>query len=66
MHDSSHDGIVFSRLWSLYFPALISVEHCVLGWANSILTSSCTALLCWLIRRLFMCLFLQHDRWRQL
>jgi len=32
-----------------------------------VLASACTALLCRLVRRLFMCLFVQHDsKWRQL
>lgn len=33
-HDSSHDGIVLSGVWSLILPTFISVKHRFVGWAS--------------------------------
>jgi uncharacterized membrane protein YcaP (DUF421 family) len=45
--------------------ALTKVIQQVMGWASSVFTSACTALLCWFVLILFMCLLVQHDsRWR--
>jgi len=61
-HGRSHDGMVFSGVRSLIFPAFMSVKHLVVGCAISVLAIAWTALLCLLVRRLFMCLFVQHER----
>ena len=37
------------------------VKRLVIEWANSVFANACVALLCWLILKLFMCLFVQRD-----
>lgn len=60
MHGNSQVGKV-----SLVLPALIYVKHLVMERASNVFASACVALLCRLVRRLFMCLFVQQDmRWR--
>lgn len=46
----------------------MSVRHLVMGWANKVSACACTTtLLCILVLRLFICLFVKHERrWRQL
>lgn len=45
----------------------MSVKKHVMGWANRMLARACTTLLCHMVLRLFMSLFLQQDyKWRQL
>lgn len=35
-----------------------------MGWASSVFTTACIALLCWFVFKLFMCLVVQHEsRW---
>ena len=46
---------------SLICPTLISAKHLVVGRARSVWAISCTTLLCWLVRRLFMYLIVQHE-----
>lgn len=65
MHGSNQDGIVLSRVRLFTFPAFIKVEHLVVGVASSVFGRASTALLCRLVLKLFVCLFLQHaSRWR--
>jgi hypothetical protein len=65
MHGSDHDGMVLLGVWSFILPVLICVKQFVVGMAFSVLASTCIALLCCLVLRLFMCLFVQHDsKWR--
>ena len=43
----------------------INVKHLVVGWANNVFANACVVLLCQLVLKLFMCLFVQHDSsWR--
>ena len=42
------------------FPTFISVKHLVILWAKRVLASAYIAMLCRKVRRLFMCLFVQH------
>lgn len=51
MHGRSHEGMVLSGVLLLIFPVI-----------NECKTSSCTTLLCRLVCRLFICLFLQHAK----
>ena len=61
VHGSSQDGMVMSMVQSLCLLTSINVKHLVLGWANNVFAYACVALLCWIILKLFMCLFVQHD-----
>ena len=54
--------MVFPDVCSLKFPAFMSVKHLVVGCASSVLAIARTALLCQLMWRMFMCLFVQHER----
>lgn len=56
VHGNSQDGLVLSRIHSLYFLAFIDVKHLVLVWANSLIANACVDLLCKLFFTLFMCL----------
>ena len=58
MHGSSHKGKVFLGKRLLILPVLISVKQHVDGMAICVVASVCTTLLCLLIQRLFMHLFL--------
>lgn len=58
MQGKSHEGMMFSSVWSLVLFAFIRVINCVEGWADSVCASVCTALLCQLTHRFLMCLFL--------
>ena len=49
--------MVFSGVHLLSFPTFMSVKHLVVGCASNVLTIAWIALLCWLVQRLFMCLF---------
>lgn len=40
---------------------LISAKHLVVKWTRRVLANVFTTLLCRLVRRLFICLFVQHD-----
>ena len=61
MQGSSQEGMVLFGISSLFSPAFINVKHLDVGWANSGFANTCVALLCWLVFKLFMCLFVQHD-----
>lgn len=41
--------------------ALLSEKHRVVGCVSRVLASACVVLLCLLVVRLFMCLFVLHD-----
>lgn len=51
------DGMVFPVVRSLSLIAFIGVKHLVIGCANSVSAIEWTVLLCWLVQRLFVCLF---------
>lgn len=42
----------------LVFPC---IDDCVVGWARSVLANACSTLLCLLVQRSSMRLFVQHD-----
>jgi hypothetical protein len=67
-HGMRHDGMVLSGVQFIYmWPAFTILKHLVVGWARRVLARARVALLCWLVHRLYMCLFVQHDgRCRQL
>lgn len=46
--------------WLFILHALIIVKHLVVGWVSSVWAMVCMALLCQLVQRLFMCVFVQH------
>lgn len=62
MDGRSHDQIMLSGVLLLNLPAFMSVRHHVLGRASRVLANVCTILLCLLDLRLFICLFVQHER----
>lgn len=65
MQRNSHESIMLLGVLLLSFPAFINVKHLVVGWARSVSTSMCATLLCLLVLKLFICLFVQHEsRWR--
>lgn len=47
---------------SLVVPQLDYVKHLVIGRASIVFASACVVLLCRLLWRLLMCLFVQQDR----
>ena len=57
MHGRIHDGIVLSGVLSLWVPTFINVMQHVFGCTMRVLVSLWVALLCLLIHRLFICLF---------
>ena len=60
-HGKSHEGMALSGALSLMCPTLITVKHLFVGWARIVWALACTTLLCRLVQRLFMCLFVQHE-----
>lgn len=61
MHVRSHDRTLLFGVRPLRFQALINIKHYVVGYVLRVLTSLCVALLCQLVSKLLMCLFVQHD-----
>lgn len=56
-----HLGTMLFGGLSFILLAFISVKHLVLGWASSVWAIMCNALVCRLVRRLLMCVFVQHE-----
>ena len=54
--------MVFSGVRSLIFPTFMSVKHLMVGCAGSVLANAWIASLRRLVWRLFMYLFVQHER----
>ena len=53
--------MVLSSVWYVVELEFIIVYQCVLGCVNNVLLVHVLLLLCWMVHKLFMCLFLQHD-----
>jgi hypothetical protein len=65
VHRSSHKEVVFSCVRSSSLHALVRVKHQVVGWASNVFACAFTTLLWQFALKLFMCLFVHHDRrWR--
>lgn len=64
MYGRSHDGVVYANVMILNLLACMNVNHLLVWCVRRVFAN---ALLCQLVRRLLMCLFVQHDRrWRRL
>ena len=61
MQESSHDGKVLSSVLLLNLHVFMSVKHLVVGRARRVSARACLALLCLLVMKLFMYLFVQHE-----
>lgn len=46
VQERSQECIMLSRVRSLNSSVLINVKHHVIGWANNVMVSACTTLLC--------------------